>query len=198
MIVFKGVSMSEGSVIETVSEIMISLLERELKKPPSGGFSVTLKSPVEEMENEDTQRVNLFLYRILENAELRNQPWIREGNNRLRYPPLFLNLHYLLTPYAKTQKEVHRIMSDSMRVFHDYSNQDLSVGDKPAHQLRIVLEPLSIEDIFKIWRALKRPYRLSVSYCVQVARIDSKKDKKVEPVKERDIRFHKMSIINGG
>ena len=89
-------------------------------------------------------------------------------------------------------------MTETMRVFHDYSNQDLSVGNKPANQLKIVLEPLSIEDIFKIWRALNRPYRLSASYCVQVARIDSKKDKGVELVKERDIRFHRMSIGDGG
>lgn len=190
--------MSEGVVIEKVSEIMVSLLERELERPPSGKYSVTLKSPVEEMEDNDARGVNLFLYHILENAELRNQPLIREGNNRLRNPPLFLNLHYLVTPYAKTQKEVHRIMTETMRVFHDYSNQDLSVGDRPPHQLRIVLEPLSIEDIFKIWRALGRPYRLSVSYFVQVVRIESKKEKEVELVKERDIRFHRMSIRNGG
>ena len=190
--------MSEGAVIERVSEIMVSLLEREMEKPPSGKYSVTLKSPVEDIEDKDSQGVNLFLYQILENAELRNQPWIREGNNRLRYPPLFLNLHYLIIPYAKTEKEVHRIMTETMRVFHDYSNQDLSVGNKPANQLKIVLEPLSIEDIFKIWRALNRPYRLSASYCVQVARIDSKKDKGVELVKERDIRFHRMSIGDGG
>ena len=190
--------MSEGTFIENVSELLVSLLERELETPPSGKYSVNLKSPVEEIEDKDSQGVNLFLYRISENAELRNQPWMREGNNHLRYPPLFLNLHYLIIPYAKTQKDIHRIMTETMRVFHDYSNQDLSVGDKPAHQLKIILEPLSIEDIFKIWRALNRPYHLSVSYCVQVARIDSKKGKKVGLVKERDIRYLRMSIKNGG
>lgn len=189
--------MSEGVVIETISEIMLSLLEREIEKPPSGKFSVTLKSLVEEMEDEDTQGINLFLYRISENAELRNQPFIRERNNSLRYPPLFLNLHYLITPYAKTQKDIHRIMTETMRVFHDYSEQDLSIGDKTAHQLRIVLESLSIEDIFKIWRALNRPYRLSVSYCVQVARIESSRDRAVGIVQERDIRLHQIPIIKG-
>ncbi|MGA1841567.1 MAG: DUF4255 domain-containing protein [bacterium] len=190
--------MSGTAVIETVSEIMVSLLEREMEKPPSGKYSITLKSPLEDIEDKDSQGVNIFLYQILENADLRNQPWIREGNNRLRYPPLFLNLHYLIIPYAKTQREVHRIMTETMRVFHDYSNQDLSAGNKPVNQLKIVLEPLSIEDIFKIWRALNRPYRLSASYCVQVAQIDSKKDKEVELVKERDIRYHKMSVRNRG
>lgn len=188
--------MSEGAVIETISEILVSLLESELENLPSGRFSVNLKSPAEDIEDEDAKGVNLFLYLISENSQLRNQPWIREGNNRLRYQPLFLNLHYLITPFAKSQKDVHQIMTETMRVFHDYSNQDLSIGEKSNHQLRIVLETLSLEDIFKIWRALNKPYRLSVSYCVQVAHIESRRDREVKLVKERDIRFHKMSIMN--
>ncbi|MGA1794863.1 MAG: DUF4255 domain-containing protein [bacterium] len=188
--------MNDGAVIETISITLVSLLEGEIDKLPSGRFSVTLKAPTEEMEN-DSQGINLFLYRISENAELRNQPWIREENNLLRYPPLFLNLHYLITPYAKEQRDAHRILTETMRIFHDYSNQELSVGAQQSHQLRIVLEPLSIEDLFKIWRALRRPYHLSISYCVQVARIESKRERKVEIVRERDIRLHEVPIIHG-
>ncbi|MGA1863890.1 MAG: Pvc16 family protein, partial [bacterium] len=68
--------MSGAAVIETVSEIMVSLLEREMEKPPSGKYSITLKSPLEDIEDKDSQGVNIFLYQILENADLRNQPWI--------------------------------------------------------------------------------------------------------------------------
>jgi len=193
---FEGISMSEGTVIETISMTLVSLLEGEINKLPSGGFSVTLNAPTEEMED-DTQRVNLYLYGISENAELRNQPWIREENNLLRYPPLFLNLHYLITPYAKEQKDAHRILTETMRIFHDYSNQELSAGAPQTHQLRIVLEPLSTEALFKIWRALNRPYHLSVGYCVQVARIESRRERKVEIVRERDIRLHEIPIIHG-
>ena len=188
--------MSEVAVIESISETLVSLLEKEIERLPSGRFSVTLKSPVEE-RGDGAPRINLFLYMVSENAELRNQPLIREENNRLRYPPLFLNLRYLITPYAKEQKDEHRILSETMRILHDCTNQDQPGRKKLPHQLRIALEPLSIEDIYKLWRALNRPYRLSVSYSVQVARIDSTRHKEVEIVKKRDIRLNKIPIIKG-
>ena len=51
-------------------------------------------------------------------------------------------------------------------------------------ELRARLEPMSLEDITRIWNALEQPYQLSVSYEVTLIRIDSEIFETNTPVSE--------------
>jgi hypothetical protein len=42
--------------------------------------------------------LSMFLYRIVEDADMKNRPLLRTNGNRQRYPPLALSLFYLITP----------------------------------------------------------------------------------------------------
>src|SRR3954468_12324684 len=49
-------------------------------------------------EQLETERLNLFLYRVTENGYLQNQEMPGRGSpGAFGHPPLSLNLHYLLT-----------------------------------------------------------------------------------------------------
>ena len=48
-----------------------------------------------------------------------------------------------------------------------------------GEQLRVNLEALTIEELSLVWDALSEPYQLSVTYLVQVVKIDSD----LEPMK---------------
>ena len=61
------------------------------------GLDVTLDPPNALQGSEDSYaKINLYLYQVLENPFAKNQPWITEGPGQQKYPPLALNLYYLL------------------------------------------------------------------------------------------------------
>jgi hypothetical protein len=142
-------------------------------------LDVTLESPatLQTGGEMDFKKLNLFLYQVLENPFAKNQPWLTLSATRQQYPPLALNLHYMLTPYAKDMLSAHQALSHAMRIFHDNAivsgPQLLGSLSVAVEQLVIALCPLTLEDLTRIWNALQSPYRLSVCYEVRIALIDS-------------------------
>lgn len=163
---------------------------------------ISFAAPYKLIENTDpdTNLLNLFLYRVVENGDTKNQPLQRREPNRLSYPPLSLNLFYLVTPLtqktddsATSWENAHRILGKVMHTFYERAilrGLDLQ-GELRDHaeELRILLNPISLEDITKLWSALLRPYHLSVSYEVKVAFIDSEREFTSEPVRRKRLEF---------
>jgi hypothetical protein len=129
------------------------------------------------------QRVNLFLYKIEENAFLKNQDWsLTPGNsNQLTPPPLSLNMYYLLTPYARNDPQTgnttaHQILGEAMRVFYENSvipQQYLETDLKTAReQFRIVYNALDPEELSRLWSTFSQPFRLSVRYQISTVQLD--------------------------
>jgi hypothetical protein len=156
------------------------MLESEQK--PVKFFRASVVSPAEETpEIKDGPnlkgKANLFLFRVTENPFARNPDWQPIGTSNLIYPPLALNLFYVLTPFASTKPDEYSVLGEAMRIFHDNAiikapmlKGDLEYTDE---ELKVDLCQLSIEDLTRIWNALNRPYRLSVCYEVRIVLIDS-------------------------
>lgn len=139
------------------------------------GLDVTLESPatLPTGGEADFRKLNLFLYQVLENAFAKNQAWTSVSSAVQEYPPLTINLYYMLTPYAKDTISAHQVLSHAMSILHDKSLIEgpelggaLSIA---VEQLAIVLCPTTLEDLTRIWNALQSPYRLSVCYEVRIA-----------------------------
>ncbi len=68
-------------------------------------------------------------------------------------------------------------MGRVLQVFHDHATVDGAVlsdsffGTEVA--FRLSFQPLSLEELTRVWDALKEPYQLSVAYLVQFVDIDS-------------------------
>src|SRR5262249_50327952 len=99
-----------------------------------------------------------------------------------RPSPLPLRVHYLMTPIAAETalngRETEQvILGRVLQAFYDHpilrghDLRDDFVGTDTV--LHVRLEPLSLQDIYDLWDALRGPYRLSVSYEVSVVKIDS-------------------------
>jgi hypothetical protein len=151
-------------------------------------------------------RVALFLYRVTENGYLQNQELPGQGSRgAFGHPPLSLNLHYLLTAYGNTdvaaggpekifdETAAQYLLGSAMRVLHDIPvvTDQLSTVRVPSgrpvlheslvdacEQVKLSLEPLTLEDISKIWTALALRYRLSVPYVVTVVQIESQRPRR--------------------
>ncbi len=151
-------------------------------------------------------RVNLFLYRVTENGYLQNQEIPGRGTpGAYGHPPLSLNLHYLVTAYGN--KEVggvavppifddttaHFLLGSAMRVLHDVPvvTEGLTTVRPPSgsmvlheslrdefEQVKLTLEPLTLEDVTKVWTALALRYRLSAAYVINVVQIESRRPRR--------------------
>lgn len=190
--------MSNLHAIGGVSETLKTLLADRMELP--GGVTspiiITIGKPPPEPEPEDTvpARINLFLYRATENP-IKNQE-IRGQGDRGAYgiPPLSLDLHYLITAYGRTagpeaagETLSHFLLGSALRVLHDYPiiTKSLETKEKPKEpilhdslrgdfeNIKLYLEPLSLDDLSKVWTALTTPFRLSVAYMVSVVQIES-------------------------
>ena len=122
-----------------------------------------------------SNRMSLWLYQITENEHLKNQqPQRVQGSNSFTETPLALNLYYLITPFAPSGELDHLLLGKTAQVLYDNAIIQLrNSADNVAEELKITFCRLSLEELTRIWEALREPYRLSVCYQIRVARIES-------------------------
>jgi hypothetical protein len=187
--------MSSYTALGAVGLSLQRLLHDRLDDP-SGKAVVTVGNPPDEPEAEE-RVVNLFLYRVSLNGALSNLPPRNRGERgSYGHPPLALNLYYLLNTYGTTtavgsdvlhdEIVAHDLLGSAMRILNDYPiltpaietsggvqvlDPDLLGADEAV---KVTLDPLSLEDLSKVWTALNRPFRPSAAYEVSVVQIDSR------------------------
>lgn len=201
-----GVSASLQALLRDRMELPTGMVRTDLQ------VAISTPQPEDDTQAAEPTRVNLFLYRATENGALKNQMIPGQGHpSEYGHPPLSLVLHYLLTAYGATddnglinETRAHFLLGSAMRVLLDYpviTDELLTVNSPPTQilhdslrnefeQIKICLDPLSLEDVSKVWTALTRPYRLSAAYTVSVVQIESRRLKTLAaPVLTRRIHL---------
>jgi hypothetical protein len=132
-------------------------------------------------------QVNLFLYHVEHSAAWRNREIPgRIKNGESGNPPLGLNLYYLITAYGQDKNEIigHLLLGKAMSIFHDHPllGRDeirTALGASDLHEqierVRITPQPISIDEVSKLWTGFQSQYKLSVAYQVAVVLIESKR-----------------------
>lgn len=192
--------MADFHAIGGVSLTLQALLKDRMELPGElETVSVTISTPREDdAQNNGDSRVNLFLYRVTENGNLKNQEIPGSGfPGSYGHPPLSLDLHYLLTAYGATpaiedatdERLAHYLLGSAMRVMHGYPviTRGIRTIREPAgeqildqsldgefEQVKLYLDPLSLDDLSKVWQTLMLSYQLSVAYKVTVVQIESR------------------------
>lgn len=129
-------------------------------------------------------QVNLFLYAANINAAWRNHdmPVTRPGE--AGFPPLALNLEYLLSAYGEGDSEVlsHVLLGHAMRVLHDNPIIPRALIQLPEsglpqqiERVTVTQRPTSIDEMSKLWSSFVAPYRVSTAYLVTVVLIESRR-----------------------
>jgi hypothetical protein len=184
--------MSASTVISDVTLTLEELLKSEQR--PANTFDVSVTSPAEEVIQQGMKpRINLFLYRVAENIFGKTQEQEPLGAEALQYPALWLNVFFLLTPFAEDKLDEQRVFGEAMRIFHDNSIIPPAALkgalESTNEELSIVLCPFSLEQLTQIWSALDKPYRLSVCYEVRTVFIESLNQTPVSRVRELSMEF---------
>lgn len=144
--------------------------------------------------------VSLYLYRITIDEYLRNKNLPNQSPES--YPPLSLNLHYLLTIWADSSLAEQVIAAWVMNEIHHHPIMDVSMlssdGEwKQDEVVQITPAELSTEDMMRIWDSLAPNYHLSLSYTGKVIRIDPKDEQAGRPVVASRFSYGGMGGNNG-
>ncbi len=179
------------SAFTTISDLSVELRRRvhgALRSAPGVAMGtadpdadVTLFPPGHD-DLPDSALVSLFLYHVAPDGHLRNLPRLPVGAGALRFPPLTLQLLYLVTPLDVPPND-HLALGRILQHFHDTPVVD-SVGGVPvgtsggaaSPAFRVTLEVLSVDELARVWNALNASYRLSVAYRVRVLAVDSARE----------------------
>jgi len=177
--------MSNALAIAAVTTTLRRLIEKGLEAEGAGIAVLTRPPDRASQANGQPNRVNLFLYQTALNGAWRNLDMPRQVRpGETSPPPLPLDLFYLVTAYAENDDEVksHRYLGRAMSVLHDHPllgadeiRSALAESDlhEQLERIRITPQPLSIEEISKLWSGFQTQYRLSATYQVSVVLIES-------------------------
>jgi hypothetical protein len=181
--------MSYYTVVSDVGRSLVQLLREHMSpEPVAHPEMIGLSTPWDN----GNFAVTLFLYRVDEHQEGRRTTMINRGAESQQYPPMVLNLHYLLTIQSKSDPvaraiDEHRMFGRAMQVFNDHSIVEPSLlqgslADTDA-VIRITLEDLPLERLQAFFS--NGSYKLSLSYVVGPIYVGSTRTKTVKRVTER-------------
>lgn len=200
--------MSDYEAIAKVGETLIELL-RDNMEDLVDRESIVLSSPGE-IDSSDNVRLSLFLYQVLENTHLRNQEMQARGLDTLIFPPVTLELYYMLTSHTpsgtqdKTARslEEHIVLARAISVLYDNSILKGSVLEGSLNkneELRVTMASLNLDDLTKIWTTFpNKPFRPSICYMVTPVRIDSENKMGVQRVVSAEMNYsHKIAKKEG-
>lgn len=209
-----------ASVTHVLKDLLNNgLIDHNVSGALNGNVSVTALAPdkIETATDKETTQLNLFMYYASYNQGWRNVslPAFDSGGGRVNYPPLAIDLHYLLTAYGSGELHTDILLGYGMQLFHEtavldrnairqsiaapsslvpgtlpLSLQSLSTSDlaDQVELIKISPEFLSIEDISKLWPAFGAKYRPTAAYKATVVLIESRKPAKSSlPVRSRNI-----------
>ncbi|MFO0943675.1 MAG: Pvc16 family protein [Pirellulales bacterium] len=162
--------MSDVKAIRAVTE---KLLEIFGTITPS--ITTTTKTP----DQIEKSPLNLFLYQIAKNPTWQNQDLPQPSKGQPARPLLALNLHYLITAGEDNQINAHEKLGKAMLKLHDNPVLSGFASDSGIKNqidpIRIILQPLNLDEMSKLWSAFQTSYRLSATYEVSVVLIESER-----------------------
>lgn len=209
--------MSNGLAIAAITAVLKDRLETGLVKNAvlsTLGDVIVTALPLDRIHANSEERIqlNLFLYQITQN---RNADWIARERGRTMakpanfdaakksltpYPPLALNLHYLLTAHGSKDFQIELLLGYVIELFHAtpaltrddiqtalkhlttvnspslfaqaYNTRNIDLTEQ-LNQIKIAPIFFSSEEISRLWSVLQSPYRLSIAYEVSTVLIEN-------------------------
>jgi hypothetical protein len=173
--------MATYHAIAATGEAIVGLLEAACPKTEFPNAIFTLYRSTD-FQNPMDEGISLYLYRATLNATRRNLPPRLAPDGKRYLPSLPVDLHYLLTPWAKTAARQQRLLGWSMRVLENTAILPVGLLNRYVPEtesfrsnetVELVFEPLSLQEIVNIWDVFKPNLQLSVAYVVRMLLIDS-------------------------
>lgn len=141
--------------------------------------------------------VDLFLYDVRENRELRSNEWLVErqsgGVLTKQRSPTRVDCSYLITAWAGDVDSEHRLLGDVMRALLRYPTLPAEVlqGELAGQTLPLpasMLQPGRLQSLGEFWQALGGKPKAALHYTVTIG-VDLDKPEEVGLVTEKMFKF---------
>lgn len=184
--------MSNFMAIAAVTTTLQSILTQRITAEADLSDTTVTILPLDKARgNNSNNQLNLFLYQLTRNPAFTNTPLPQQSKQgETAIPPLPLNLHYLVTAFGRdndaAQPFGHELLGKAMSTLHDYmilqpddiraataASLPLSDLDRQIEKVRITFQPMSLDELSKLWTGFAMQLRLSAAYEVSVALVDS-------------------------
>lgn len=198
--------MSSPLAIGAVSAVLRNLLDNGMIEAGAAlGTTVSVSAVAPDTINlessDEPPRLNVFLHQVTHNAGYKNRDLPSRSNTsgeRLTNAPLALDLHYLLTAYARADFQAEILLGYAMHLLHERPVLDRAAVRRaldpspldasmlpPAYQalsaadvadqvelLKVTPAAMNSDEMSKLWSAIQTHYRPSAAYVVSVVLIE--------------------------
>lgn len=173
--------MASFQAIAATGQAMLGLLADACPKPEFANAQFELYqlsnflSPMEE-------GISLYLYRVAVNGARRNIPPAIGRDGKRRRPPIPLDLHYVLSAWARSAVKQQRLLGWTIRMLEDVPILPTGLlnnyGPEPdifesGETVEVILESLTLQDWNNLWSVTKTTPPLSVGYVARMIGITS-------------------------
>lgn len=172
--------MASFLAISAVSQAVKSVLEAA--RVPSGlaGLAIELLQ-LPQLAQPPTEAVALVLYRVTLNGNIRSLPPRLGADGRRFRPTLPVDLHYLLTAWARTADRQQDLLGWALRTIEDQPllpasllNQGQpSTPFRPEEAVDFIANPLSQAELVSVWEVAKPQMQISMTYVARAVSLDS-------------------------
>ena len=173
--------MASFQAIAATGQAMLGLLADAVPKPEFANAQFELYQ-IGNLVNPMDEGISLYLYRVAVNGTRRNMPPVTGPDGRRYRPPIPLDLHYLLSAWARSPVKQQRLLGWAIRMFEDVPILPTGLLNnygpepeifQPGETVELVLESLTLQDLNNLWSATKATPPLSVGYVVRMVGISS-------------------------
>jgi hypothetical protein len=191
-------------MIEDLNQTIAALLKRELPSRLAEQVQISFATPDSEFPSQSVSppAVNLFLYDVRENLELRsNDVHVQTRSNgtaTIRRAPARVDFSYIVTAWASQSvpdpaQDEHRLLGEIMRVLLRYKSIPAEVlqGELGTQELPLPvtgLQPGRLQSIGEFWQALGGKPKTVLNYLVTAA-IDISPPEEVFLVTEKVLKI---------
>lgn len=199
--------MATPSAISATTESVIRLLRSSYNPADFNNAALDFQVYVaNDFLNPMDEGVSLLLYRIYHDGTNRNPPGRLQPDGQRGRTKLPVELHFMLTAWAKQASLQHEIAGWMMRTLEDNPVLYPSLLNSykpdvffPEETVEVSLAQLSVEDMFNIWDVIiHHVYQLSVPYVARVVELESTlSDTTGIGIQERVLDFREPVLTNG-
>jgi hypothetical protein len=160
-----------------------TLLEKELPADLVGQVTISFESP-DRQAGQDANAINLFLYDVRENWDLRSNEWHLERNNgrvTQQPPPARVDCSYLITAWSKIPdnqqgkaEQEHLFLGEVMKILlhHRLLPAGVLQGELEGQEPAVRAKPLQasqLQSLGEFWQAMGSKPKAMLNYTVTIS-----------------------------
>lgn len=192
-------------MIDDLDRTVEELLKRELSPALVGQVAISFSAPDSDFPPSSVTlpAVDLFLYDVRENLELRNTGFVVErhddGRVTKRRPLTRVDCSYLITAWSSESStsrslDEHRLLSEVMKVLlrHPTIPEMLLQGGLKGQEPPLpssTLQPGRLQSVAEFWQALGGKPKAALNYTVTIGIVPDQAVETEAPVFDKELRF---------